>query len=1643
MRNFNKLVRGDSGMSHTRSVARRIVPKIQLGDASKDDNSLRSIKHTVKNEEDRSILKWEEKNIGYNPPIITVGIIDHDMTEKIWMAMESLKDQTNIIFAWELIIIEEDGKSQDTVTSYIGKLPGCVRVLFKTVLPGSGKFIASVLKSQGMSEKYTCMEKFGDVMRLADKQSNIFVKQDAGTYSPHNRLYSHFVHFRDNQSLLSTQLNGYTYDVVENSFGLYIGNKIEPYMWDERASTLIGTIRPGYSNPAVKVRSTHLNIAYRLNAIRGIPLLQKPVLEQDLDDIIFIATFASTNKRPEEFPIVRYDAEIDDHGWQTGVSLVNCIASQKKQCVTPILDNAIDTIPEHIVDRLKSMHCKERSASLIKTVSKLRKKRDRAKTAMELREKEQLEILRHKQALADILEKRISEEKSLMKIHMEQQRKIEMQQLALDNVQAYREVQEKQLVDQNDTLQKQLQEEAMKIELETEKLNQRAFQLKKDRAKEEQLIEERRQETERLQKERENLEQSRARRVLEEDRMMKEADNLQLKSVSDIAEAEKAAREMKERIVILEQEQKKEKEAMDAREEEYVKLKAQETDFEIAQTKRAEQELLVIKEKEQLHRQLEKNSNRIQEDARRLNVKLQQIQKQKVIEKDSIAKKKAEIDRVNQEKAQLEELLKSRVKQEETLLRLEREKIKQQKQDLASARVRYNNHEKAIEEQAASIVEQAKENMKDSRSLYESATNDNVVGFRKQVLARTTFKRIDTYNSKILLASTDTAASDVNRYTRILEKELVCDITKLDNTPDPKLVGRYGTVIWQNVNYVLPIKTINQRYVYVIHDSSRGNWGDDNKRTMRRNDALIDTYIYTSDTIKEYFEENVLVPNNSYVIKGQDYTVNDKTIDSNTTDYQVLIAKYKDVLEMDHGLNSRMCIVTAVTGNYDSFITFYTNNLTCYVYSDIEMNFDNKKFVNIAIEDDCEQFNQMDGLRTNNKKHTKQTRNMMVAKYFKIKHHSIPELKRYDYTIWIDGRTVIHDIILLKFKIYDLFLKNDNLSIALHRHARFDTMYQDAICCKDYERDDYLQKRYNNQDIIGQYLKYYNNGFVCKKDYQECGFLIRNNRDPKTNGFFDAWWDENVNMTYQDQLSFRYLVQHLGINVEYIGNSVYDNPYSVISQHNAVINKQYNYNHETSGINKSFDLWDTLIGRICFSNTELFKLMERRLKIKHFAAYRVKCEEIVCKNTNNNFTIDDVYDLLHGRIGTTLSKQELLHYEFLTEISLTFDIHENMKMLDNDSIIVSDFFYDLERMSHFFRLKQLWIPNEKLFVSNGGKMSGDIWNTIPYNIKSHMGDNKWSDCDHPVYRERGIVTHHFNKNLNKYEDFMLKHNFDYIAYVVRSVRLSNPYTKNSDAWMLWDFYCTRYLPVMFLKLYSLKLLFDLENERIVFMSRDGYLMLHLFRAMFPSYEYDYIYISRNSMKSADEEYIRYVKDKVSGSIVIDLLGSGKSFTTFCKKHDIDYKSYVLFFMGRSHDNSIEYFPTTKMYAIFNYFNEYIERLNYAVHGSFAGFSDSKVVACDYDYDISYYIPIYRLMRLACNHASKVNDVLSEYDFDEHMLYKMLYFYFGEPSSFSQREILILDKIGHENEHDSRNNTNLTEIDKNYFLDLDEYIETWT
>ena len=356
------------------------------------------------------------------------------------------------------------------------------------------------------------------------------------------------------------------------------------------------------------------------------------------------------------------------------------------------------------------------------------------------------------------------------------------------------------------------------------------------------------------------------------------------------------------------------------------------------------------------------------------------------------------------------------------------------------------------------------------------------------------------------------------------------------------------------------------------------------------------------------------------------------------------------------------------------------------------------------------------------------------------------------------------------------------------------------------------------------------------------------------------------------------------------------------------------------------------------------------------------------------------------------------------------------------------------------------LKEKKTLLINNGKSKGTILGKIKYNVLSHIGDNKWSDCNHPIYKEFNIKTNNFNSTLNYYEEFMINHNYKFVGYIMHSVRLSNPYKLNSNSWILWNFYSNHYLPILFLKILILKFLYPLENTRLIFMSRDCYFLFIIYKTLFPKYECDYLYISRVSMKNADDEYIDYVKNKVNNSVVIDLLGSGKSFYKFTQKYNIHFKHYHLFFNHTLIHNNLQYINEMKMYSVYSYMHKYIERLNYSFHGSFVKFSDGKIVTKIKEYDDTLYEPIYKIVNIFSKYIFKIKDVIIDYKLDENKLDEFILNYLGKRNVvydnieiFTKKERHVLNKINHENSHEDNDSMIKTNIDYNEIINLDKII----
>ena len=324
----------------------------------------------------RTIIKYKQSNeliwwwhdVNNKKPIeMTVALPALNGEKIIWLALESLKNQINITFAWELIVFEEEGKSKEIVQSYVGLLPGCSRVIYKTITKEDAFYKPEDIKKYNCCSYYTLLEKWISMAQLADKNSRIFVKHATDDYSSSKRLYIHYEHFKHKNCYLSTQPKGYFYNIIDDNYMLYDGNMLEPVYWDKFGHWKIKHLDSNYTNnPSVLIRSNHLNMAHNVSIIKNIQLPVLP-LRSGVDGYLFKHMTKLTNKRSEEEKIIFTDDEIDKENWcnslfTDGFNNIsqdrrNYYKKQKYPHFIPIEKNKINlNIPDYILEKLKAVN---------------------------------------------------------------------------------------------------------------------------------------------------------------------------------------------------------------------------------------------------------------------------------------------------------------------------------------------------------------------------------------------------------------------------------------------------------------------------------------------------------------------------------------------------------------------------------------------------------------------------------------------------------------------------------------------------------------------------------------------------------------------------------------------------------------------------------------------------------------------------------------------------------------------------------------------------------------------------------------------------------------------------------------------------------------------------------------------------------------------------------------------------------------------------------------------------------------------------------------------------------------------------------------------------------------------------------------
>ncbi|SES09957.1 hypothetical protein [Salipaludibacillus aurantiacus] len=301
----------------------------------------------------------------------------------------------------------------------------------------------------------------------------------------------------------------------------------------------------------------------------------------------------------------------------------------------------------------------------------------------------------------------------------------------------------------------------------------------------------------------------------------------------------------------------------------------------------------------------------------------------------------------------------------------------------------------------------------------------------------------------------------------------------------------------------------------------------------------------------------------------------------------------------------------------------------------------------------------------------------------------------------------------------------------------------------------------------------------------------------------------------------------------------------------------------------SYDLFDTLVTRKTLKPTDIFFILEKKLKEVNaiddsinFFDLRVEAEIQARKlSPYEEINIYDIYQELNKVLNFSKEKiLEIIRVEYEIEFKNLIPIQENSNLIltKREPVIITDTYFE----QHFIEkiiTQVVGITNYTLFVSSElrlTKKSGNLFKHVLKDLKinayelCHTGDNYNSDFKVP--ESLGIHTVYYTKShLNLYERKINSNSDEVLKYfgTSKNVRLNYQADKGEKA--LINVSSSIIAPLLFIHVYEiLKNANDKGLRRLYFLSRDGQILLKIAKVIqekhFTSIDCRYLYASRKA-----------------------------------------------------------------------------------------------------------------------------------------------------------------------------------------------------
>jgi hypothetical protein len=209
-------------------------------------------------------------------------------------------------------------------------------------------------------------------------------------------------------------------------------------------------------------------------------------------------------------------------------------------------------------------------------------------------------------------------------------------------------------------------------------------------------------------------------------------------------------------------------------------------------------------------------------------------------------------------------------------------------------------------------------------------------------------------------------------------------------------------------------------------------------------------------------------------------------------------------------------ICTAVTGGYD-----YATNQTVIDGVDYIYFTDGQSIFDISHPWNVQQLPEIDAHLDNRRR----------SKRPKLNPHSIESLNKYKYLIWIDGEISITNP---NFVVEILSYMKNGFVASPHP----DALGNPGRYCA-YGEATIRPPKYANEPLDAQCDFYRSEGFPEDYGLYACGVSARDMTNPEVKKLGELWHKQNLEWSYQDQVSFPYCLWKIGFKPDVLPNSLY------------------------------------------------------------------------------------------------------------------------------------------------------------------------------------------------------------------------------------------------------------------------------------------------------------------------------------------------------------------------------------------------------------------------------------------------------------------------------------------------------------------------